>query len=220
MSKARTGSFPEVQPAITPPKYNRMNFELSNDIGTLLASGKLGEAILLAEAKLKEQTPSDFHQLLGKNLLHQTEKLSAYFADFYENVKHNLPVKAIYAEMNGFTINCDLWFLDLFAYDKVGGVDDTDWLADWEKGNSTKTSFPLTGYEALQVAYEDYMDNEKYKDIKMEAASDVAELLIVLRFQELISASVQTAGKKGLQWATIPVFASAHDYYDIVFKAG
>jgi hypothetical protein len=62
--------------------------------------------------------------------------------------------------------------------------------------------------------------NEKYKDIKMEAASDVAELLIVLRFQELISASVQTAGKKGLQWATIPVFASAHDHYDIVFKAG
>jgi len=121
--------------------------------------------------------------------------------------------------MNGFTINCDLWFLDLFAFDKVGGTDDTDWLADWEEGNSTINSFPLTGYEELQATYQVYMDNEKYKESKIQAASDVAELLIVLRLQELVREAVEAAKSNSLSWATIPVFASAHDYYDTVYKA-
>ncbi|MEX6690880.1 hypothetical protein QTN47_25450 [Danxiaibacter flavus] len=196
-----------------------MNFELSDNIRTLLKDDKLDEAILLAETKLKAQTPTDFNKLLGKNLLHQTDKLVDFFTDFHKKVKSNFDVRAIYGEMNGFTINCDLWFLDLFAYDKVGGVDDTDWLADWEEENSTDKSFPLTGFEDLQVTYQNYMDNEKYKDKEMKAASDVAELLIVLRFQELVRASTQVAERKGLPWATIPVFASAHDYYDTIYKA-
>lgn len=195
-----------------------MNFELADDIGKLLKDDKLDEAILLAETKLKEQTPTDFNKLLGKNLLHQTDKLVDYFTDFHKKVKSNLDIKAIYGEMNGFTINCDLWFLDLFAYDKVGGLDDTDWLADWDEGNSTEERFPLTGYEELQEVYQDYQDNEKYNDSKMEAASDVAELLIMLRFQELIRAATRTANQKGLPWATIPIFATVHDNYDTVYK--
>ncbi len=196
-----------------------MNFELADDISTLLADDKLEAAILLAETKLKEQVPTDFNKLLGKILLHQTDKLVDFFSDFYDTVNDNLDIKAIYAEMNGFKINCNLWFLDLFAFDKVGGIDDTDWLADWEEGNSTINSFPLTGYEEIQATYQDYIDNEKYKDSNMQAASDVAELLIVLRLQELVRAATETAKHKKLSWATIPVFASAHDYYDTVYKA-
>ncbi|GAO43216.1 hypothetical protein [Flavihumibacter petaseus] len=198
---------------------NIMNFELAEDISELLSTNKLDDAILLAETKLKEQVSTDFNKLLGQDLLHQTDKLVDFFSDFCESVISNLDLKAIYAEMNGFTINCDLWFLDLFAYDKVGGTDDTDWLADWEEGNSTTNSFPLTGYEELQKTYQDYMDNQKYKDSQIQAASDVAELLIVLRLQELVRAATEVAKNKNLFWATIPVFASAHDYYDTVYKA-
>ena len=196
-----------------------MNFELADDISKLLADDKLDAAILLAETKLKEQVSTDFNKILGKPLLHQTNKLVDFFSDFYNAVNSNLNIKAVYAEMNGFTINCDLWFLDLFAFDKVGGTDDTDWLADWEEGNSTINSFPLTGYEELQATYQAYMDNEKYKDKKIQAASDVAELLIVLRLQELVRAATEVAKNKKLVWATVPVFASAHDYYDTVYKA-
>lgn len=174
---------------------------------------------MLAELKLKEQVSTDFNKLFGKKLLHQTNKLVDFFSDFYEDVNGNLNIKAIYVEMNDFTINCDLWFLDLFAYDKVGGTDDTDWLADWEEGNSTINSFPLTGYEELQATYQAYIDKEKYKDSKIQAASNVAELLIVLRLQELVRAATEVAKNKNLLWATIPVFVSAHDYYDIVYKA-
>lgn len=196
-----------------------MNFELADDIGKLLKDDKLDEAILLAETRLKDQATTDFNKLFGKNLLHQTDKLVDYFTDFHKKVNSNLDIKAIYGEMNGFTINCDLWFLDLFAYDKVGGLDNTDWLADWEEGNSTEERFPLTGYEELQEVYQDYQDNEKYKDSKIAAASDVAELLIMLRYQELIRAVKTTAIQRNLPWVTIPVFATVHDNYDTVYKA-
>ncbi len=196
-----------------------MNFEFSDNISKLLNEDKLNEAIIVAEKKLAEQVPTDFNKLSGKKLLHQTDELVIYFSSFYETIKNKLDIKAFYAEMNGFTINCDLWFLDLFAYNKVGGTDDTDWLADWEEGNSTFSSFPLTGYEELQAIYQDYADNGRYKDSLLNAASDAAEILIILRLQELVKAATISAKNKNLPWAVIPVFASAHDYYNIVYKA-
>jgi hypothetical protein len=126
-----------------------MDFEFAEEISNLLAEGKLDDAILLAEIKLKEQAPTEFQKLLGKNLLHQTHNLVDYFAEFHNKVQGRLDVKAIYAEMNGFTINCDLWFLNLFAFDHVGDTKDTDWLAYWKEGNSTIENFRLTGFEEL-----------------------------------------------------------------------
>ena len=60
-----------------------MNFELSGAISNLLTEDKLDQAILLAETKLKEQTPTDFKKLLGKNLLHQTDKLVDFLNGFH-----------------------------------------------------------------------------------------------------------------------------------------
>jgi hypothetical protein len=195
-----------------------MNFELADDISKHLADDKLEEAISLAETNLRELPSTDFNKLLGKNLLHQTDQLVDFFTNFYETTRRNLPIKAVYVEMNGFTINCDLWFLDLFAFDKVGGTDDTDWLSDWEEENSTLENFTLTGYEELQQIYQDFLDNEKYKDNRMQAASEVAELLIVLRLQELVKSALIKAKQKNLPWSVIPFFASAHDYYNLVYR--
>lgn len=197
-----------------------MNHELSTEISSLLRDDKLMAAIELAEGKLKEQMATDFNRLLGKDLLHLTDHLVIYISDFYEKVENNLNIKAIYAEMNGFTINYDLWFLDLFAYDHLGGIEDTDWLADWEKDNSTDNRFPLTGFEELQLAYQDYMENQRWRNRAIEKASDVAELLIVLRLQELMKSAVTKAKQQKLSWAVIPVFVTAHDYDDMIYKAG
>ncbi|MCX6148589.1 MAG: hypothetical protein NTW25_15250 [Candidatus Kapabacteria bacterium] len=196
-----------------------MNFELIDEIGKLLKNDKLNEAIQLTEAKLREQIKSDFNKLLGKNLLHQTDLLVEYFNNFYDKVKDNLNIQAIYGEMNDFTINCDMWFLNLFAYDKLGELDDTEWLADWEDENASKNRFVLTGYEELQEAYQDYQDNAKYKVKEILEASDITEILIMLRYQELIKATKLIAKQKNLSWRRIPVFASVHDCYDTVYKA-
>ena len=112
-----------------------------------------------------------------------------------------------------------MWFLDGFAYDKFGGVDDFDWLADWEEGNSTEESFVISGLEDLQVIYEDYMKKEKWRDKMQQDSSDICELLVILRLQELLKETVKLGRQKKMEWVNIPVFVTAHDYYDIIYRA-
>lgn len=107
-----------------------MDFELLERIVALLNQDKVEEAIAITEIKLKQHTKTDFHKILGRDLLHLTEDFADYINEFYNQVNAHMAVKAIYCEMNGFTINPDLWFVDLFAYDQLGGTEDYDWLAD------------------------------------------------------------------------------------------
>jgi len=196
-----------------------MNFELAEELNALLTADKLTEAITLAESRLRQLEPTDFNTILNKNLTHLSPSLADYLDSFYKRVIKKIKVEALYCEMNGFTINTDLWFLDGFAYDKFGGVDDFDWLADWEEGNSTEESFVLTGLEDLQVIYEDYMRKEKWREKKQQDASDICELLVILRLQELLKETVKSGRQMKMEWVNVPVFVTAHDYYDIIYKA-
>jgi len=196
-----------------------MNFELTEKLSELLKVDKLTEAITLTEDKLRQETKTDFNKILGKDLLQLSDSLADYLDSFYKSVKGRMKIQALYCEMNGFTINPDLWFLDSFAYDKFGGTDDFDWLADWEPENSTQDSFVIKGYEDLQGTYEKFMKDEKWKDQKETSASDICELLIVLRLQELLKEAVKIARDRGMEWVNVPVFVTAHDYYDIVYRA-
>lgn len=54
-----------------------MNFELADKLYGLLESKKLDEAIAMAEQKLREIPKTDFHEILGKNLLHLTSDFTS-----------------------------------------------------------------------------------------------------------------------------------------------
>jgi hypothetical protein len=195
-----------------------MNFELAEELNQLLIADKLEYAIKLTEDKLEQEGPTDFKIILGKNLLHLTESLTSYLDSFYKKTKNNIKVRAMYCEMNGFTINNDLWYLDAFAYDKFEGLDDLDWLADWEGENSTKERFVLTGFEDLQNVYEDYMEKENWKDEKIQSSANICELLIILRLQELLKATVTKGKEKKMEWALIPILVTAHDN-ELIYRA-
>src|SRR5690606_30433796 len=130
-----------------------------------------------------------------------------YLNEFYKNAKDEIEVKAIYSEMNGFTINYDLWFIDLFAFTECGGLEDLDWLADFEV--SSVDSMTITGFEELQSVYEDYMENEKWSDEKLEEACEICELIIILKLQELFRETKKLAIEKNFEWANISLFATA-----------
>ncbi len=189
---------------------------IEENLNKLVVSNQLDKAIKLAEEKLTALPQTDFHKIIGKNLLHLTEPLTNYIDKFYKTVKGEIDVKAIYSEMNGFTINYDLWFIDLFAFAECGELDDLDWLADFEA--SSDDSMTISGFEELQTVYEDYMKNEKWEDKNLEAACEICELLIILRLQELFKESKKVAIDKKLNWAHIPLFATAHDY-DMIYEA-
>ena len=128
-----------------------MDFELTKKLSELVKADQLAEAITFAEEKLRQQKQTDFNKIIGNDLLELRDPLADYLNAFYKSVKGRIKVKAMYCEMNGFTINPDQWFLDSFAFDKFGGTDDFDWLAEWEPENSTPDIFVISGYEALQT---------------------------------------------------------------------
>jgi hypothetical protein len=195
-----------------------MDFELTEKLGELLMQDKVDEAISTAEAKLRQHTKTDFNKILGRDLLNLRDDFADYIDEFYTKVNSRITVKAIYCEMNGFTINPDLWFVDLFAFDNFGGTEDFDWLADWEQENCSKQSFIISGYEDIQSVYESYMEKESWKNEVESTGHGICELLVVLRLQELMKATFKLGRQKGQRWTTVPVLVTAHDYYDMVYK--
>lgn len=192
-----------------------MDFDLAEQVDKLLFENNIDKAIELVENKLSALKKTDFHKIIGIDLKHLAESLSIYIDNFYEKAKKEIKVKAIYSEMNGFTINPDLWYIDLFAFSECGGLDDLDWLSEYEI--SSIESMTISGFENLQETYEKYMKNERWRDVELKKACEICELLIILRLQELFKESKKIAIENKLNSATIPVFVTAHDY-DLVYK--
>lgn len=192
-----------------------MNFDLADELNTYLLDNKLEQAIEVAEKKLSELPTTEFHKIIGRNLKPLVENLISYITDFYSQSKNEFEVKAIYSEMNGFTINYDLWFIDLFAYAELGTLNDLDWLSEFKC--SSDKSMIISGFEDLQSVYEEYMENEKWRDKALEKACEICELLIILRLQELFKEAKNVATQRNLQWIGIPLFVTAHDY-DMIYE--
>ncbi|WP_440134832.1 hypothetical protein [Chitinophaga sancti] len=185
-------------------------------IQQLIQTGQIETAIHETETMLGQLPASGFQYIIGKDLLHLTGPLTAYFNYFYTVMTEDeeLEVKALYLEMNSFTIQYDQWFLHLLAYESLAHHDNPDWLADFS-GEAQKR-LNITGFEALQETNKQYMQTEGYRDDQLRQACELQEYLIILRLQELALKTVRT-NKGKAPWANIPVLVGAHDYEDLIF---
>lgn len=202
-----------------------MNFELADKLSELLESKKLDEAIAMAEQELKNIPTTDFHKILDKNILHLTSDLAKHINEFDKSTKEVLKKKqgfiknifgsvkpaAYYSEMNGFTINYDRWFIDLFSF-KNYSLTDWEWLSDFY--DSTANDLTITGFEEIQKAFEDVHENNRFVEPNILNAYQVCELLVILRLQELFKETYKT--NQG-EWGNIPMFITAHDY-ELIYK--
>ena len=192
-----------------------MNIDFLEKLNNFVVQNQINEAIDTAETALSKMPTTDFHAIVGKDLLHLKDELLTYIDNFHKQAKEKIEVNAIYAEMNGFTINPDLWYLDMFAYKQCEGLDDVDWLAYFNF--AADSMMTISGFEDLQKVFEDYMVNEKYKDKTLATACEACEYLIILRLQELFR-EVQTMAKnQNLVWHSISIFTTAHDY-ELIYK--
>ncbi|GAB3019398.1 hypothetical protein GCM10027284_43350 [Cyclobacterium sediminis] len=205
-----------------------MNFELADKLSELLESKKLDEAIAIAEQELKKIPKTDFHKILDKNLLHLTSDLAKHINEFDKTTKEVLKKKqgfiknlfgsgkevkpaAYYCEMNGFTINYDRWFIDLFSFENYS-LTDWEWLSDFY--DSTANDLTITGFEEIQNAFEDVHENNRFEEPNIEQAYEVCELLVILRLQELFR---ETYKDEESEWCKTPMFVTAHDY-EMIYK--
>jgi hypothetical protein len=200
-----------------------MNFELADKLTELLEAKKLDNAIDLAENELRKIPETDFHKIIGKDLKHMTNELKEFIQTFDKSTKEvlkkkqgflksilgtksNLKPAAYYCEMNGFTINYDRWFIDLFSFDKFE-TGDWEWLSDFY--DSTAKDLTITGFEEIQSVFRDIHENKRFEEPNIDKAYEVCELIVILRLQELFRETYKSCDS---EWTKVPMFVTAHDY--------
>ena len=182
-------------------------FKLQENLLPVLRAGDLAQCEQTVAKALSALPKSPFHCILDLSITNRVEEVAEYFDRFFREEAPPNRVGAVYTEMNGFDINPDRWYFEALAYAEHGGHDDYDWLADcqWEACGDQN----ITGLEALQDAYaSDAFGQEDYGD-----ASQVAGLLVVIKFQDLIR---RTAPH--IRELRVPLLATAHGY-DFIYEA-
>ena len=205
-----------------------MNFELAERLTKLLEAKELDKAIELAESELKKIPETGFHKIIGRDLKKQVNDLRKFIDTFDRTTnevlkkkqgflkslfgqKSNVNPAAYYCEMNGFTINYDRWFIDLFSFEKLG-AGDWDWLSDFY--DSTKSDMTIIGFEDIQQVFQDVHENERFNEPNIEKAYEVCELLVILRLQELFREAYKDCNS---DWTKVPMFVTAHDY-ELIYR--
>lgn len=188
---------------------------LEEKVQQWISSDQLEIAIETLENALRSKPATGFHLIIGSNFIPLKEGLFDFLEQFYRFAKKEISVKAIYAEMNGFSINTDLWFIQLFGFSECGDTTDTDWLADYEFHKDM--ILPIIGLEKLQAAFRDYLDHERWNEPGMEDTRELCEWLIILRLQQAFREMKKLAREKKAKWAGVPVFVTAHDY-ELIYR--
>jgi hypothetical protein len=176
-------------------------FTIAEQIYPYMQQGDLNQCETIISDYLSQYSNSPFYIAINSHFSNDPKEVAENFDKFIRREQAKYKVAAIYTEMNGFDINPERWYYDLFAYKVYGGHDDYDWLSDWD--SDYQDDVTLTGMEELQLVY-------KNEELSQEEVG-IASLLIVVRFQQLIKEAISHM-KKGF-----PILATAHEY-DLIYE--
>jgi hypothetical protein len=180
---------------------SRISFELQRQLSPVLRAGDLQQCERTIAARLAALPHSPFHIILDLSITTDPQPVAGWFDEFFRQQGARFKIGAAYTEMNGFCINPDLWFCNAFAYERYGGHQDYDWISSWQSEDSG--SIVIEGLESLQAVYaSDAFCDKRYSD-----ACDVTDLLVVIRFQDLIQRAVSH-----MRELRFPLLVTAHDY--------
>lgn len=181
-----------------------MSTELWESTSSLIAENRLSEAIFEVEARLQSLGTDRFVTLIGRPFTNTPDSVAEAIAAFITS--QSFRVGAAYLEMNGFDINPGRWFFDFFAYSTFQGHDDLDWLSDWESPSWPDVT--LTGLEDGQADFEWFMNQEDIDPI-VEEAQEVAILLVMCRFMQLIASAFPLIAQR--TDVSFTLLATTHD---------
>lgn len=166
-----------------------------------LRAGDLAGCEARASAALRALPKSPFHVAADLAISNDPADAARHFDRFFRAEAKRRPVRAVYTEMNGFDINPDLWYCDLFVYMADGGLDDLDWLSDWQ--SEPFDEYTITGLEPLQAVFA----GKASRNRAHEDARYLSCLVVVTKFQRFM----QRAAER-MTDLRVPLYATAHDY--------
>ena len=142
-----------------------------------------------------------FHIVLDLSISNDPADAAAHFDRFFREEAARIEIAAAYTEMNGFDINPDRWYCDLFAYTADGGHDDYDWVSDWQ--SEPFEDYTITGLERLQAVYA----SKAFREKANHDAIYMSSLMVVVKFQRFMQRAA--AHMKRLRF---PLYVTAHDF--------
>lgn len=132
--------------------------------------------------------------------------MAAFVDDFVRKETTRGPVNAVYVELNDFSINPGLWYVDIFSFHEHGGNEEFDWLLDWDSEQFEPLA--LRGFEELQVIY---ANRSLLTAGECRDARDICDKLVVAYFFDLIKSSAPLT-----EALRCPLLAEPHGY-DLVY---
>lgn len=176
-------------------------FDTMDRLSPNLRAGDLSSCEREVVELLESLPPSPFHIATSLSIGNDPADAARHFDMFLAREQTRFPIAAAYTEMNGFDINPDRWYCDLFAYSRYGGHEDYNWISDWQ--SAPFDDFQINGLEKLQAVYADK------KSLKPEHrnAGNITSLLVVVKFQRFMVCATEQMTE-----LNFPLLSTAHDF--------
>jgi hypothetical protein len=179
---------------------------LSATVGQLLRTHDIEGASAHLEKLLHAENCDRFVSLAESHFSNTPASVLQHINSFIAVCEEEFDVKSIYLPHNGFVCNYECWFFDSSGYDQFHDVsDDYEWLCYPRLRNCD--TFTLTGLERTQADFGWYIESELYDQPSWLAVADIAELLVKVRFVQLIKSSLAA----GRLVKPIPILVTAYD---------
>ena len=174
-------------------------------------NNNVAPAISQLEEFISSHDAQKFACVGGASFLNPPSSVLAELNRFIEANEKQFDVKSVYFEMNGFDINYDRWYFDLFAYSSYSPkFDDTDWLCEWQ--SAPWPEFELTGMAAAQEAFAWYHEKRIWKSQPdFKPIYEAAMLLIMAKFAGYVGSALRA----GHLAKSIPILVTAHGFESI-----
>lgn len=183
----------------------------SNTIFRLLPvvrSGDLDACERVVVQQIRDLPRSPFHISIDVTISNDPADAARHFDRFFKKEAHRFKIAAAYTEMNGFDINPNRWYCDLFGYASYGGHDDYEWLCDYQ--SELFEDCTIRGLEELQAVYaRDLLEENSFRD-----ASYMSSLLVVIKFQQFMKRAAAKMAE-----LSFPLLVTAHDF-DFIAEVG
>jgi hypothetical protein len=175
-------------------------FETISELKPFLLEGNFEKCLNVLEDKLKVFPNAPVKSASEISIKNNPIQAAAHIDVFIKMQSKKFEIKAIYLELNDFSINTDKWYFDLFAYDNYGGHEDYDWLSDWKSGYYPPMK--INGLEKIQNVYKKEIElNKSFSDVFA-----LIDLIIILKYQMYIKSSITY-----IKHFIAPILVSAHD---------
>ena len=177
---------------------------LAGKIEMYIERGDTETCLNRVAAALEKMPKTDFHRVLDAEFSNSPQQVADWFDRFLREQKKKFDVKCVYTETNGFDINTRRWYCYAHVYDSLIVSSNPGDYA--ERTSSSTEDLTLTGMEDVQAIYEDWDYDECDSENESEAR-DMASLLIVVKFQDLVRRSVPLTKE-----LAVPIAATGHGY--------